>query len=199
MSDYIKGSELDRRVAYLEKRNTQFYPDGRPKITWPEYKELLKLRGESTYFTDSSDSDDMYDDDFAMQTMGYVGSEEYLKNRGRTTTTTSSRSVAAPQTREEIMEDIKWRNIADELDEKDVYMQGFEKAYRVKMNSLLNLRKQVGGRQWNVSMPQVTLEDYIADSKVLDCYLYIERWKLRKKLGMAPPSDWGVPQKYNQN
>lgn len=176
------SNRTNRRLNYLQRKENKVDKYGKPRITWDEYRELLALRGESPYFSDT-DSDS--DDDMG----GYK----------TTTTTTGGGTMAPPSERAEIMESIYWRNIAEGLDEQDAYNEGFSKMYNVKMSALLNLRKQVGGRVVNVSMPQVTLEDYIADQKVLDCYLYIERWKLRKKLGMAPPSEWGVSEKYNRN
>jgi len=116
-----------------------------------------------------------------------------------TDVSTTSTTDGPDAKRQRMMDDIRWREIAEEIDEKDLDWQGWTKAYNRDMRALLNLRKQVGGRQINVPMPQVTLQDYVDDPKVIECYLYIERWKLRKKLGMAPPSNKFELYKYNHN
>lgn len=52
--------------------------------------------------------------------------------------------------------------------------------YKEKMQHLFHMRAKLRGTQHGVSMPNFSFEDFWEDPGVLDCYLKIEDFKLRK-------------------
>ena len=64
----------------------------------------------------------------------------------------------------------------------DEYADLMREAYWAKMKELRRLRVAVRGTPVGVSLPRYTLEDFWADPQVIECYLYIEKFKLKQKI-----------------
>jgi len=57
--------------------------------------------------------------------------------------------------------------------------------YYEKMKELRSLRVKIRGTAHGVAMPQYSVYDYFDNPKVLDCYLYIDRWKWEQMIVKA--------------
>jgi len=59
----------------------------------------------------------------------------------------------------------------------DPDLDAMKTEYFETMERIFNMRVQQRGSNKGVGKPPITFEDYFADPKLLECYLYIEKWK----------------------
>lgn len=63
----------------------------------------------------------------------------------------------------------------------DADYEAMRSVYRDKMGQLFHMRAKLRGTQHGVSMPDYSFEDFWSDPEVLDCYIKIELFKLKKR------------------
>lgn len=63
-------------------------------------------------------------------------------------------------------------------EQAELIKQYHKQKYIKLMSQLFDLRAANGQRR-NPSMPRLNFKEYMKDPKVLECYIYIEKWKQR--------------------